>query len=179
MTYQEQIKHPKWQKKRLEVLKAHKFKCQTCGSKDEELHVHHPFYRRGAMIWEYKKEELESLCHRCHKDAHAIDEKIKKALALCRDKHKVLEFIQGINQPLKENTPTPPLPKPVLLTQPRYETYEEREARELREEAEEDKRLEEKNKIFFAQYPQFKPLPTDTDSERAEKFFARMKLMMG
>jgi len=97
MNYQQQIKHPLWQKKRLEVLEDRGFRCQECGANDEELHVHHPLYKRGAMIWEYTKEELESLCHRCHKNAHELDEKIKKELAVCKSKRLVLEYIRSLN----------------------------------------------------------------------------------
>lgn len=97
MNYQQQIKHPLWQKKRLEVLEDRGFRCQECGANDEELHVHHPLYKRGAMIWEYTKEELESLCHRCHKNAHELDEKIKKELAVCKSKRLVLDYIRSLN----------------------------------------------------------------------------------
>jgi hypothetical protein len=97
MNYAQQIKHPMWQKKRLEVLELRGFQCQECGVKDEELHVHHPFYRRGAMIWEYEKEELECLCHKCHKNAHELDEQIKKALSTCKLKPLVLAYVTGLN----------------------------------------------------------------------------------
>lgn len=91
------MKHPLWQKKRLEVMELHGFECQNCGAKEDTLNVHHPVYRRGAMIWEYTKEELECLCQTCHKDAHALDEKLKKALAVCTDKAKALAFILSID----------------------------------------------------------------------------------
>lgn len=89
MTYQQQIKHPNWQKKRLEVLEANNFQCKNCEAKEQELHVHHPFYRRGAMIWEYETHELECLCHKCHKETHAIDERIKKRLSLLDSANKM------------------------------------------------------------------------------------------
>ena len=76
MTYQEQIKHPRWQKKRLEVMEANGFRCQTCGTEDQELHVHHSFYYDGAVIWDYKTDELQSLCSVCHKawhDTHPLE----------------------------------------------------------------------------------------------------------
>jgi hypothetical protein len=119
MNYAQQIKHPLWQKKRLEVLELHNFQCQTCRAKNEELHVHHPFYKRGAMIWDYEKTELECLCFRCHKEAHLIDEEIKKALAVCRDKRTILAALLKLNsgyipkQPKKKTEivclPTPPI----------------------------------------------------------------------
>lgn len=40
MKYHEQLKHPLWQKKRLEVLDLHGFKCQECDATEEELHVY-------------------------------------------------------------------------------------------------------------------------------------------
>jgi hypothetical protein len=99
MNYAQQIKHPMWQKKRLEVLEANNYECENCGSKDTTLHVHHPFYKRGAMIWEYEKTELECLCEKCHKEAHAIDEKIKKMLSGggTSTKHKVLGYLSALN----------------------------------------------------------------------------------
>jgi len=99
MNYAQQIKHPLWQKKRLEVLEASGFECENCGDKEETLHVHHPFYRRGAMIWEYEKSELECLCNKCHKSAHALDEKIRLSLSKCSitDKEKVMGYISALN----------------------------------------------------------------------------------
>lgn len=99
MKYHEQIKHPMWQKKRLEVLETAGFKCLCCGAVDEELHVHHPHYKRGAMIWEYENYELQVLCHKCHKDEHALDELIKSQIAyLPRSvKVKVLGYVDASN----------------------------------------------------------------------------------
>ena len=104
MKYHDQLKHPEWQKKRLEVMDYCGFECQLCGDKDTQLNVHHPFYRRGAMIWQYAKEELQCLCEKCHKEAHAIDEKIKKELALTNQlgfgvdtKLEILGTLKAIN----------------------------------------------------------------------------------
>lgn len=82
MKYHEQLKHPLWQKKRLEVMESNKFECENCGSKEEQLNIHHPFYKRGAMIWQYEVVELMCLCHKCHKNEHAKDEEVKKLMAL-------------------------------------------------------------------------------------------------
>lgn len=99
MNYAQQIKHPNWQKKRLEVMELHDFKCQSCGNKDETLNVHHPFYNRGAMIWEYETNELQCLCQPCHKNIHSIDESIKKSLACLspQDKIRVLGLSDALN----------------------------------------------------------------------------------
>lgn len=97
MKYHEQIKHPLWQRKRLEVLELNGFKCQDCGAKEEELHVHHPFYKRGAMIWDYETNDLRCLCHKCHKEIHVIDEQIKTRLSdyTYEEKLRVLGYIEG------------------------------------------------------------------------------------
>ena len=101
MNYHQQIKHPNWQKKRLEVLEIYEYTCMECGVKDQELHVHHPVYKRGAMIWEYEADELRCLCHKCHKDAHAIDERIKKSLSLLNQASKlqVLGYVDSMITP--------------------------------------------------------------------------------
>lgn len=94
MTYQDQIKHPLWQKKRLEVMEMHGFKCEKCGDKEEQLNVHHPFYERGLMLWEYKAEWLKCFCQRCHKNEHAIDESIHRYIALSSPEFKL--FLVGM-----------------------------------------------------------------------------------
>lgn len=103
MEYHEQMKHPLWQKKRLEVLEANSFQCEECESKDVELHVHHPYYKRGAMIWDYAVEELKCLCNKCHKDTHSIDEIIKQELSFLSiyEKMRVLGYIDGFNGPVR------------------------------------------------------------------------------
>jgi len=70
MQYQDQIKSPKWQKKRLEILKRDEFTCQECGNKEQTLHIHHKHYNKGAKIWEYEGWELTTLCETCHSKTH-------------------------------------------------------------------------------------------------------------
>lgn len=65
-----QYNHPKWQKRRLEVLSSASFTCENCGDTESELHVHHKYYVKGRKLWEYGDRELASLCSACHKDAH-------------------------------------------------------------------------------------------------------------
>lgn len=68
--WKEQIKSPKWQKKRLEVLSLRGFKCEECGDKEKTLHVHHRFYISGRLIHEYDNDVLQVLCEDCHKKEH-------------------------------------------------------------------------------------------------------------
>lgn len=52
MNYQEQIKDPRWQKRRLEILQLDNFTCQICGSYNKTLHIHHTIYLPQNNIWE-------------------------------------------------------------------------------------------------------------------------------
>lgn len=60
------MRHPKWQKRRLEMFELCGFTCTACQSQESELHVHHKIYRMGAKPWEYDDMELTVLCKRCH-----------------------------------------------------------------------------------------------------------------
>lgn len=70
MTYTEQLKHPRWQRRRLEVLSAHDFACTACRSTETTLHVHHKRYVKGRQVWEYPDSELTVLCEMCHEQYH-------------------------------------------------------------------------------------------------------------
>jgi hypothetical protein len=72
MTYSEQIKHPKWQKRRLQIMEKAGFRCENCGTDEVTLNVHHILYRDGYIIWEYADEDLVCLCEDCHGIAHEI-----------------------------------------------------------------------------------------------------------
>ena len=65
--YKEKFKDPRWQKKRLEIFERDNFTCQSCGDKNETLHVHHRYYEKGKEPWEYDNEVLITLCEGCHK----------------------------------------------------------------------------------------------------------------
>lgn len=74
MTYSEQLRHPNWQRKRLEVMQKANFACETCGDKETTLNVHHRRYVKGRMAWEYLDSELSVLCEPCHAIYH--DERV-------------------------------------------------------------------------------------------------------
>lgn len=82
MTYAEQLKHPNWQRKRLEMLELAEWECSECGCSDRTLHVHHKQYFKGRMAWEYESYELAVLCDECHKDEHEADDGLKTMLSL-------------------------------------------------------------------------------------------------
>lgn len=70
LSYEEQIKSPHWQKRRLQILQRDNFTCQICGSTEKTLHVHHLYYDKGRMIWDYEDKALVTLCENCHKEEH-------------------------------------------------------------------------------------------------------------
>lgn len=64
MTYQEKLKDPRWQKKRLKILERDGWACQCCGSKKKTLTVHHVVYEGDP--WEAREDDLQALCEDCH-----------------------------------------------------------------------------------------------------------------
>lgn len=100
MDYKEQIKSPKWQRRRLEILQRDDFTCQICGCKDKMLHVHHTAYERDKMIWEYPNEMLITLCEDCHEYEHIQEDSITDCLwdikrrgATNHEIHALLQYI--------------------------------------------------------------------------------------
>jgi hypothetical protein len=81
LSYAEQLKHPNWQRKRLEVLELYDFQCCGCASKEKTLHVHHKQYLKGRLAWEYELENFEALCEDCHKDTHEVKERLERVIA--------------------------------------------------------------------------------------------------
>jgi hypothetical protein len=47
-TYEELLRDPRWQRKRLEKMSEVGWACEICGDKEEELHIHHPSYQKWA-----------------------------------------------------------------------------------------------------------------------------------
>jgi hypothetical protein len=82
MTYREQLAHPNWQKRRLEVLSAKKFTCECCGDEEKTLHVHHRRYVKGRKAWEYQDWELAVLCNSCHEFEHHVRERLSFWMAV-------------------------------------------------------------------------------------------------
>ncbi len=68
--YADKLKDPRWQKKRLEVMKRDGFACSCCSDTKSTLAVHHRYYISGRLPWEYPLWSLRTLCEMCHKDNH-------------------------------------------------------------------------------------------------------------
>lgn len=81
LDWKEQYRHPNWQKKRLQAMEAAEFHCQRCFDGETTLNVHHKFYVKGRMVWEYELHELQVLCEPCHEVQHQVNDRIKQALA--------------------------------------------------------------------------------------------------
>lgn len=79
-SYFELLNHPKWQKKRLEILQAANFRCEDCASPDKPLHVHHSYYEKNLKPWDYPTQSLHCLCEDCHKAAQNINTLLKRTL---------------------------------------------------------------------------------------------------
>ena len=68
-TYTELLRHPFWQKKRLDIFQRDKFTCQKCSDTLSNLQVHHVYYLPNTAPWEYPSSALITLCEFCHAKA--------------------------------------------------------------------------------------------------------------
>ena len=66
MTYAEKLRDPRWQIKRLHILKRDGFACVKCKDEREEFQIHHKRYFKNKEPWEYEDQYLETLCKTCH-----------------------------------------------------------------------------------------------------------------
>lgn len=64
--YLEKLQHPKWQKKRLSILKRDKWQCRYCKDKETMLQVHHLKYTKKEPHLE-PSVNLITVCEPCHK----------------------------------------------------------------------------------------------------------------
>lgn len=71
MAYLEDLKDPRWQRKRLEIFDRDDWACRACGAKDKPLTVHHSCYLPRKKPWEYEDAYLFTLCDDCHNEADA------------------------------------------------------------------------------------------------------------
>lgn len=92
MTYAEQLKHPMWQKRRLEIMTASNFECSSCGDKDKTLNVHHWYYVKGKKIWDYPDTALACLCEDCHQQEHILDVIMQRVIGMSSNRHRILGY---------------------------------------------------------------------------------------
>ncbi len=103
MTYQEKLKDPRWQKKRLEIMQRDNFECQICGDGESTLNIHHYYYEPGKEPWEYNNDDLITLCESCHQ-SESIERKPFENMLLnvLKNKHyftnEICELTKGLNK---------------------------------------------------------------------------------
>ena len=98
--YTELFKDVRWQKKRLEVLNANNWECENCGDKEKTLMVHHKFYKKDHLPWEYDSSDLLCLCEDCHNEYHKLLEIFKTVgqdLGLC-DLYRLLGYYHCLEE---------------------------------------------------------------------------------
>lgn len=66
ISYKDQLKDPRWQRKRLEIFNRDKWSCQICSDTTENLQVHHKSYDNNKSAWEYGNDRLVTVCETCH-----------------------------------------------------------------------------------------------------------------
>jgi len=64
--YESLLRDPRWQRRRLEIFGRDAWRCVHCGDHTSTLCVHHVTAYRGISPWEYKDDELQTLCEGCH-----------------------------------------------------------------------------------------------------------------
>lgn len=61
------LKRYEWREKRREILESENYRCCNCANDDElSMHVHHKWYEKGKLPWEYTRKCYEVLCESCH-----------------------------------------------------------------------------------------------------------------
>lgn len=103
--YQERLKDPRWQRKRLGVLERANWSCEACGTREVNLQVHHGYYEREALPWEYPEEALFVLCDDCHERAESVRAAVYKELGrLAPWHHKhALTLLRELKQAVEEH----------------------------------------------------------------------------
>lgn len=96
MTYSEKLKSPKWQKKRLELLEQRGWKCEGCGEESKTLHVHHSYYSKDNLPWQYEDWAYKVLCEECHEIEQYRMERSHRVLALGEDMFLKISFLSYV-----------------------------------------------------------------------------------
>jgi hypothetical protein len=100
--YQDKLKDPRWQRKRLEVFQSADWRCQLCGETEKPLHAHHCYYQKRRDPWDYPPGAIIALCEDCHQKHH----KGKKHANISSD--YPVPYSAGLvdHQRVSENVPT-------------------------------------------------------------------------
>lgn len=115
-SYYELLRDPQWQRKRLEIMQRADFECEECGSKDSTLSVHHSYYEKGLMPWDYPSESLHCLCWKCHQQAQELMLAIKRMMGKVGVYHWRLEQILGYLTAHADNNSDDPGAQTITIT---------------------------------------------------------------
>lgn len=88
-TYEDKLKHPMWQRRRLEILNRDDWQCTLCGDFNSPLHVHHRYYE-GDNPWDVPDDALVTVCEKCHDKEHKNLPKAVEHLSAGLKKHGCL-----------------------------------------------------------------------------------------
>jgi len=106
-TYEELLQDPRWDACRRSILKAVGYYCQRCKAENIELHVHHKYYLKNIMPWDYPTDAYEVLCLNCHRREHAnenSDFNHESGIRPVRSIRQVMiDFIQNLSKGVKKN----------------------------------------------------------------------------
>lgn len=73
LSYSDQLKDPRWQKKRLGIMNRDGFKCKLCNDESSTLHAHHIVYDYNKMPWEYDDNQIITVCEMHHTAIHEFE----------------------------------------------------------------------------------------------------------
>jgi hypothetical protein len=92
ISYADKLKHPKWQRKRLEIMSRDNFTCRCCKDTETTLHVHHVYYESNKDPWDSLNIDLVTLCEDCHKEWHRIyDNAFSDSISMIVDLYNSIE----------------------------------------------------------------------------------------
>ena len=75
--YNQERNSVEWQRKVDEIRQRDDYTCQVCGTKEEQVHVHHTWYNHSLHYWEYPNHQYITLCGRCHEQETILCKKFK------------------------------------------------------------------------------------------------------
>lgn len=70
LKYDQLLRDPRWQKKRLLILQRDNFTCVLCEDCRTTLAVHHEKYKGNP--WDIEDKHLKTVCIHCHAVIHAL-----------------------------------------------------------------------------------------------------------
>ena len=77
MTYREKLESRQWTIKREEILKLANFKCESCGTSEPWLEIHHTAYIPRSDPWDNTPETLMALCPSCHDQRQSVEDSLR------------------------------------------------------------------------------------------------------